>query len=74
MNVPASTEVTKRLEDIKNRTIEVLAEFHLLEMETQKVLTEESQRLGIQDVVESFNFQTSEFVIKESDSTTLGGD
>jgi len=61
----AASDTTKvNLNAIGNRSLELIAELQVLELQLKAILQEEIQKLGIGEYVKSYDFNTHEFIVK----------
>jgi hypothetical protein len=67
--VPAGEEVALKFNEIADKAMNLMAELQLLDMETQKFLEDEAERLGLKDIAESYDFGTNEFILKDVSDT-----
>ena len=59
--IPAGEETAKKFKEIANKAVELIAELQVMDIETQKLLESEAERLGIKDVVEAYDFTSNEY-------------
>ena len=61
--IPAGDETAEQFKEIADKALELIAELQVMDIETQKLLESEAERLGIKEIVEAFDFTTNEFII-----------
>ena len=66
--IPAGEETSAKFKEIAAKALELMAELQLLDIETQRLLETEADRLGIAELVEAYDFTSNEYLLKEKEN------